>query len=339
VLGEDFGELLFTHFGISGPTVLTMSRAVVHALAQIRGSCIGEINLKPALTEAELDARLSGNLRPMCGVSLKMPGRTLLPRLLIPVVVQLSGIDPEQAVHQISREDRQSLVRLLQALTVTVRRYRPLAEAVITMGGVAVQEVQPNTMASRLHPGLYFCGEVLDIDGYTGGYNLQAAFCTGAAAGEAAAATPAVAKPKGMAYNRFVVLGRHRGGIPMVQVRGVRGAITVEDNTRDAILTGSRRLLETLVRENKMAPEHMGSILFSLTDDLNAAHPAEAARQLGWAQVPLFCCQEVPVPGSLPRCIRVLVHWNTEQTQDKIVHVYLEDAVRLRPDLIRRDEP
>ena len=124
----------------------------------------------------------------------------------------------------------------------------------------------------------------------------------------------------------------------MVQVRGVRGAITVEDNTRDAILAGSRRLLETLVRENKMAPEQMGSVLFSLTHDLNAAHPAEAARQLGWTQVPLFCCQEVPVPGSLPRCIRVLVHWNTEQVQDKIVHVYLEDAVRLRPDLVRRDD-
>ena len=102
-------------------------------------------------------------------------------------MVQLSGIDPEQAVHQISREDRLSLVRLLLALTVTVRRSRPLAEAVITMGGVSVKEVQPNTMASRLHPGLFFCGEVLDIDGYTGGYNLQAAFCTGAAAGEAAA--------------------------------------------------------------------------------------------------------------------------------------------------------
>ncbi len=123
----------------------------------------------------------------------------------------------------------------------------------------------------------------------------------------------------------------------MVQVRGVRGAITVDDNTRDAILDGSRRLLEALIRANGMAPEAVGSILFSLTSDLNAAHPAEAARQLGWNRVPLFCCQEIPVPGSLPRCIRILVHWNTKREQDEIEHVYLEEARQLRPDLTGRD--
>ncbi len=124
----------------------------------------------------------------------------------------------------------------------------------------------------------------------------------------------------------------------MVQVRGVRGAITVGDNTRDAILAGSRRLLEALVEVNGIRSEEIGSILFSLTADLYAAHPAAAARELGWMMVPLFCCMEVPVPDSLPRCIRVLIHWNTEKDQDEIEHVYLEDAVRLRPDLVRGDD-
>jgi chorismate mutase len=129
----------------------------------------------------------------------------------------------------------------------------------------------------------------------------------------------------------------NQGGIPML--RGVRGAITVVSNSRDAILAASRRLLEDLVSANGIQPEDVGSVLFSLTGDLNAAHPAEAARQLGWTRVPLFCCQEIPVPDSLPYCIRVLVHWNTKQSQKDIVHVYLEEAVRLRPDLAGRDSP
>ncbi len=187
LLGNDFGELLFTHFGISGLTVLSLSRAVVKALAAGQGPVTVKINLKPALTEEELDARLQREFIAQNRRQFKNAWKNLLPRLLIPVVVTLSGLDPELSVHQISREERLQLVHLLQSLPVTVRRYRPLAEAVVTMGGVDVREVQPKTFASRLHPGLYFCGEVLDVDGYTGGYNLQTAFCTGAAAGEAAA--------------------------------------------------------------------------------------------------------------------------------------------------------
>ena len=123
----------------------------------------------------------------------------------------------------------------------------------------------------------------------------------------------------------------------MVQVQGVRGAITVAGNTRDDILNNTRRLLQDMARENSIQPEEIGSVFFSLTHDLNAAHPAEAARQLGWTHVALFCCQEIPVPGSLSHCIRVLIHWNTSRRQSEIQHVYLEDAVKLRPDLIRRD--
>ena len=187
VLGEDFGELLFTHFGISGPTVLTLSRNVVQALHKSKGPVTVDINLKPALSEAELDGRLQREFSAQTRRQFKNIWKPLLPRLLIPIVVQLSGVDPDRPVHQVSRTERQTLVQLLQALPVTVQRSRPLAEAVVTMGGVSVREVLPATMASRLHEGLFFCGEVLDIDGYTGGYNLQAAFSTGAAAGEAAA--------------------------------------------------------------------------------------------------------------------------------------------------------
>ncbi len=187
LLGEEFGELLFTHFGVSGPVILTVSRAVARALADNQGPIKLTINLKPAISRDELDNRLQREFADQVRRQFKNSLKNLLPRLLIPVVIRLSGIDPETPVHQISREQRLDLGNLLQQMTLTVVRTRPLAEAVITMGGVEIKEVQPKTMASRLKLGLYFCGEVLDIDGYTGGYNLQAAFSTGVAAGQAAA--------------------------------------------------------------------------------------------------------------------------------------------------------
>ena len=115
--------------------------------------------------------------------------------------------------------------------------------------------------------------------------------------------------------------------------RGVRGATTADDNTRDAILTATRQLLALMIRINGIEPEHVASATFSLTRDLDAEFPALAARQLGWLDVPLLCTYEVDVPGSLRRCIRVLIHWNTDKPQHEIRHVYVKDAERLRPDI------
>ena len=120
----------------------------------------------------------------------------------------------------------------------------------------------------------------------------------------------------------------------MSTCRGVRGATTVEHNTREEILASTRELVALMVRRNGIDRKDVTSAIFSTTPDLDAEFPALAARQLGWLDVPLMCGHEMAVPGSLPRCIRVLVHWNTEMPQDKITHVYLRDAVKLRPDLV-----
>ena len=116
-------------------------------------------------------------------------------------------------------------------------------------------------------------------------------------------------------------------------VRGVRGATTVENNTRDEILTATRQLFALMIRLNSIEPEMAASAMFSVTTDLNAEFPALAARQLGWLEVPLLCTYEIDVPGSLKKCIRILVNWNTDKPQRDIKHVYIKDAVRLRPDL------
>jgi chorismate mutase len=115
--------------------------------------------------------------------------------------------------------------------------------------------------------------------------------------------------------------------------RGVRGATTVEANTREEILTGARQLLALMIRRNGIEPVDVASALFSTTSDLNAEFPALAARQLGWLDVPLLCMHEINVPGSLQKCVRILINWNTDKPQDQIVHVYIKEAVTLRPDL------
>ncbi len=120
-----------------------------------------------------------------------------------------------------------------------------------------------------------------------------------------------------------------------MMIRGVRGATTVEADTRDEILTATRQLLALMIRVNEIKSEDVASALFSVTADLNAEFPALAARQLGWLEVPMLCTHELSVPGSLPKCIRILVHWNTEKTQSQIQHVYIREAVRLRPDLCK----
>ena len=121
--------------------------------------------------------------------------------------------------------------------------------------------------------------------------------------------------------------------MPPITCRGVRGATTADDNSRDAILAAARQLLALMIRVNDIRKEDVCSAMFTTTSDLDAEFPALAARQLGWLEVPLICTHEISVPGSLPRCVRILVHWNTTRTQDEIHHVYIKEAVRLRPDL------
>lgn len=118
-----------------------------------------------------------------------------------------------------------------------------------------------------------------------------------------------------------------------IMCRGVRGATTVQENTRDAILKATRQMLALMIRRNQIEAADISSAIFTVTRDVNAEFPALAARQLGWLGVPLLCGYEIDVPGSLPNCIRVLIHWNTDKAQEEIEHVYIHDAVRLRPDL------
>jgi predicted Rossmann fold flavoprotein len=183
---ESFGEMLFTHFGLSGPIILSLSKQVVDTLRLGQGVTIS-IDLKPALDEHKLDARLLRDLDAHGKQQFRTLLKGLLPRKLIPVCVDLTGIPPDKAGHQITAQERKRLRVWLKDFRLEVTGYRPLAEALITAGGVDTREVDPRTMASRLVEGLHFAGEVLDIDADTGGYNLQAAFSTGWVAGRSAA--------------------------------------------------------------------------------------------------------------------------------------------------------
>ena len=185
-IAEEFGELLFTHFGVSGPTVLTISRRVVDALRGGQNVHLS-IDLKPALDEQKLDARLRRELDTHGKKQYKTILRELLPRKLIPVCIEMTGIPPDKRGNQITAHERKRLRRWLKDFDLQVSGHRSWNEAIITAGGVSTREVDPHTMASRLVKGLFFAGEVLDIDADTGGYNLQAAFSTGWVAGRAAA--------------------------------------------------------------------------------------------------------------------------------------------------------
>lgn len=185
-IASDFGEMLFTHFGISGPIVLTMSRTIVPQLEN-GGKVLFKINLKPALTVEQLDARIQRDFAKYNRKQYINSLHDLLPKSLIPVIARRSGIPETKPVHQITREERLTLIDILRNFTVTVNRPRPLREAIVTAGGVSVREINPKTMESKLVNGLYFAGEVVDVDAYTGGFNLQAAFSMGYAAAEAAA--------------------------------------------------------------------------------------------------------------------------------------------------------
>jgi len=185
VLFHEQGELLFTHFGLSGPLILSAS---AHMRDFEQEHYTVWIDLKPALDEKTLDARLLRDFGENSNREFHNALDGLLPRLIIPVLVERSGIPPEQKVHSITKEQRRRLLELLKGFPVEIAGPRPISEAIITSGGVKVGEVDPKTMESKRVSGLYFAGEILDVDAYTGGFNLQIAWSTGHAAGEAAAA-------------------------------------------------------------------------------------------------------------------------------------------------------
>lgn len=180
----DFGEMLFTHFGVSGPLVLSAS---AHMRRFDKKQYRLEIDLKPALDEQTLDKRILSDFEKHSNSDFCNALDELLPQKLIPVLVELTGIPPHQKVHDITKEQRRDLLRLLKHFPVAVAGVRPVTDAIITSGGVKVSEISPTTMESKLVKGLYFAGELIDVDAYTGGFNLQIAWATGRAAGIAAA--------------------------------------------------------------------------------------------------------------------------------------------------------
>ncbi len=180
-LYEDFGELLFTHFGVSGPTVLSASSYVAKKIKEHPLKLV--IDLKPGLDTEQLDARVLRDFDEFTNKNFNNALDKLLPKSLIPVVIRRSGIDEYKKVHEISREERQRLVNTIKNLEFTLTGLRGYNEAIITQGGVSVKEIDPSTMESKLVKGLYFAGEVLDLDAVTGGFNLQIAWSTGHLAG------------------------------------------------------------------------------------------------------------------------------------------------------------
>ena len=180
VQAKMFGEMMFTHFGITGPIVLSLSHTVGKLMRKKNIGTIGlDINLKPALSPETLDKRLQKDFDIYSKKQLINGMKYLLPSRLIPLIIELAGIDPQKPINQISKEERQQIGYMLQHMPLTVKGLRPVEEAIVTAGGISLKEFNPKTMESKLVKGLYGAGEVLDIDAFTGGYNLQAAFSTG----------------------------------------------------------------------------------------------------------------------------------------------------------------
>ena len=182
VVYEDFGEMLFTHYGLSGPIILSASFYVSDYLRRKKEIKI-DIDLKPALSEEELDKRIIRDFEKNINKQFKNSLNELMPQKLIPVFLSLAGIDESKEVHQITKTERKTLVKLLKHFTVTVSGTRPIEEAIVTSGGINLKEINPKTLESKLVKGLYFAGEIIDLDAFTGGFNLQIAFSTGYAAG------------------------------------------------------------------------------------------------------------------------------------------------------------
>ena len=183
-LFKELGEMLFTHTGISGPLTLSAS---AHLRYMGKKEYYAEIDLKPALDDAQLDKRLLRDFEENKNRDFSNSLDKLLPKSIIPVIINMSGILPDTKVNQISREERASLINAIKHFRLNITGFRPIEEAVITSGGISVKEIDPATMMSKIIDGLFFAGEIIDVDAYTGGFNLQIAFSTGFSAGENAA--------------------------------------------------------------------------------------------------------------------------------------------------------
>ena len=181
---SDFGEMMFTHFGITGPMVLSASSHIPDISS---GKYEARIDLKPALNDKTLDARILSDFAKYSNKDLINALNDLLPQKLIPVVISLSGVDERKKINSITKEERKAISDVIRSLRLTLTGFRPLEEAIITKGGISVKDIDPKTMASKKCKGLYFAGEVIDVDAYTGGFNLQIAFATGRLAGQSAA--------------------------------------------------------------------------------------------------------------------------------------------------------
>lgn len=176
---SEFGEMVFTHYGISGPIVLSMSNYVNGTKSNLRLT----LDLKPALDQEKLDSRIVRDFAQFSNKQLKNALNELLPQRLIPWVIEASGIYPDKVVHQITKEERDKLVNALKSFPLSFKGFRPIEEGIVTSGGINVKEINPSTMESKIIPGLFFAGEIIDVDALTGGYNLQIAYSTGYLAG------------------------------------------------------------------------------------------------------------------------------------------------------------
>lgn len=187
IIYEDFGEMIFTHFGVSGPTILSSSahlvreRNIDNLLKEKK--IILKIDFKPAITEEKLDSRILRDFGEVKNKQFKNSLDKLLPQKLIPVMIEKSNINPNKKVNEITKIERKNLVKLLKNFEINIKDFRPIEEAIITNGGIHIKEINPKTMESKLVKGLYFAGEIIDVDSYTGGFNLQIAYSTGYTAG------------------------------------------------------------------------------------------------------------------------------------------------------------
>ena len=187
IIYDDFGEMIFTHFGISGPIILSASAHLVRykdigSLLK-DGKIKLQIDLKPALSESQLDDRILRDFKEFKNKQFKHSLDKLLPQKIIPVIIEKSGIDGEKRVNEITKEERKKLISVLKDFELTIKDFRPVEEAIITSGGIDTKEINPKTMESKIIKGLYFAGEIIDVDSYTGGFNLQIAYSTGYTAG------------------------------------------------------------------------------------------------------------------------------------------------------------
>ena len=184
---EDFGEMIFTHYGVSGPIILSSSAHLVRYKnveeLLTNKNIVLEIDLKPALSEEKLDERIQRDFNEEKNKQFKNSLDKLLPQKLISTIIQQTGIEPSKKVNEIRKEERKKLVKILKHFRIELKKFRPIDEAIITSGGINIKEINPKTMESKITEGLYFAGEIIDVDSYTGGFNLQIAYSTGYTAG------------------------------------------------------------------------------------------------------------------------------------------------------------